>query len=318
MAGALDRLQQALRPGTHRNYRAMFKVFLGYLCFLRCSTAKVSASVLLSFLEFLTQNYVTVSAVRNYISAIKTEFSLFGLDIKMFEDPRIAYYQRALIINRPFVAKVTPVIDVKMLENITLLCDTTYMGQIFKAVYLTAFFSFARMSNLVSHVARDFDPSRQLCRGDVIFRKPGVHLIIKWSKTLQTRDAIKIIKLPSLGSSSICPVRAIRNLLAMVPGSNNSALFQVKVGSLWMPLTDSKIRKHFSALLTRMGCQGKGLTFHSFRHLGASLAFNSNVDLQQIKNHGTWASDCVWTYLIQDQQVAGSVASSFQKLLQKP
>ena len=83
---------------------------------------------------------MSASSIKNYVCAIKTEFCLFGLRVDMFEDPRVKYYQRSVVINRPFVARTFPIMNIKMLENIVLLCDTTYMGQIFKAVYLTAFF----------------------------------------------------------------------------------------------------------------------------------------------------------------------------------
>ena len=120
------------------------------------------------------------------------------------------------------------VIDIPLLTAIISICDTMWMGQIFKALYLTAFFSFLRVSNLVPHSIKAFSPIEQMSRGDVLFATPGIHLLIKWSKTIQTRDTIRILKIPSLGSSPLCPVQAIKNLLLITPGTENSPLFQVK------------------------------------------------------------------------------------------
>ena len=102
-----------------------------------------------------------------------------------------------------------------------------YMGQIFKAGILLSFFSFVRISNLVPHSISAYNPLKQLARGDIIFAPPGLHMIRKWSKTLQNKDKIKAIKVPSLGKSAICPVAAIKKLLSTTPGSN-SPLFQIK------------------------------------------------------------------------------------------
>ena len=112
------------------------------------------------------------------------------------------------------------------------------MGQIFKALYLFAFFSFLRISNLVPHKIAAFSPLEQLTRGDIFFAPPGLHILIKWTKTMQTRDMVKIIKLPALQASPLCPVRAVKNLLLLTPGNQDTPLFQINNDKAqWIPLT---------------------------------------------------------------------------------
>ena len=190
------------------------------------------------------------------------------------------------------------------------------MGQVFKAVYTMAFFSFLRLSNLVPHSTKQF-PYIFWPEGILFLPPPppppppGLHILVKWSKTLQDRKTIKIIKLPSLGSNSICPVAAIKNPLQITPGSSNSPLFQYKMPSKWLPLTDNQVRCHFKSLLGRLQLQNSNLTFHAFRRSGASFAFNSNVSLQDIQSHGTWASECVWRYTTLDYNASHQVAKFF-------
>ena len=83
----------------------------------------------------------------------------------------------------------------------------------------------------------------QLARADVIFAPPGAHLIIKWSKTLQFREKVKVLKIPSLDSSKLCPVSAIKNIMKLYQGEKNSPLFQFKCFGKWVPLTDTRFRK---------------------------------------------------------------------------
>ena len=80
-----------------------------------------------------------------------------------------------------------------------------YLGHIFKAVYLVAFFSFLRISNLVSHSIASYSHLKQLARADVIFAPPGALLIIKWSKTLQANNKAKVLKIPSIENAALCP-----------------------------------------------------------------------------------------------------------------
>ena len=63
---------------------------------------------------------------------------------------------------------------------------------------------------------------KQLARADVIFAPPGAHLIIKWSKTLQFRERVKVLKIPSLGSSQLCPVAAVKQMLKLYKGDKSS------------------------------------------------------------------------------------------------
>ena len=189
------------------------------------------------------------------------------------------------------------------------------MGHIYKSAILLAFFSFLRISNLVPHTISGYETMKQLSRGDIIFGSPGINLLLKWSKTLQNRDKVKVIKIPSLGKSPLCPVSAIKHLLATTPGSNNSPLFQIQCFHKWVPLTDTRLRKFLAKLLKVLNLASCGYTFHSLRRSGATLAFNLNVPMQDIQSHGTWTSEAVWAYITQDHNAAETVAQSFYSLL---
>ena len=163
----------------------------------------ITPVVALSFLEFLIENSVSHTSIANYTSAIKANLSLYGLSTVAFLDPRIAYFQRSLKLNKPYAPTLKKIIDIPLLQAIVAICDTMWMGQIFKALYLTAFFSFLRISNLVPHSILAFSPLEQITRGDTP-ATPGIHLLIKWTKTIQNRDSIRILKIPTLGDSPIC------------------------------------------------------------------------------------------------------------------
>ena len=59
---------------------------------------------------------------------------------------------------------------------------------------------FFRLSNLAPHAISEFDPSRHFTVADLIFEKNQVTLLLKWSKTIQTRDQVRLITLPQLKS----------------------------------------------------------------------------------------------------------------------
>ena len=98
------------------------------------------------------------------------------------------------------------------------------------------------------------------------------------------------------------------------PGPHDP-LFQVRTSEGFKPITESRLRKVLSKLVVKLGLPKGHFTFHTFRRSGATLAYNSHVPIQSIKSHGSWTSDCVWTYIQQNNELSSDIASSFAKLI---
>ena len=309
------RLKGAFRPSTAKAYSVMFRTFVSFCVYMSIAVESIDVNGLLAFLECLKYNKTSVNMLANHLAAIRANFNVLGLNADILEDKRLKYYIKSIKLNRPVCVSTKNVISLEILHKIVHCCDTLYMGPIFKAVFLVAFFGFFRLSNLAPHSFSSFDVSRHLAAGDIFFCKKFVKILVKWTKTLQTHDQIKIISLPKLGKSPLCPYRALKAVLAMYSPSENQPLFQYKYACGWKPLIDSKIRKTLSLINVKLQFPTHFFTFHAFRRSGASLAFNANVPLQDIKVQGTWTSDCVWRYIQEDKTTQSLVSSTFQDML---
>ena len=106
--------------------------------------------------------------------------------------------------------------------------------------------------------------------------------MLKWSKTLQMNNSVRLLKIPHLGSSAICPVKALKTVLSLTPIGPNKPLLQVKLKHDWVPLSDTRLRKQFATILARLKLHHSNITFHSLRRSGATWAFNAKVPLQNI------------------------------------
>ena len=141
------------------------------------------------------------------------------------------------------------IINIPTLKRMLSLCQQFAEAVVFKAVILTAFFGFFRLSNIAPHAVAEFDCTRHFTGADVFFQKNEVKLLLKWSKTFQSRDQYKLVALPRLFPSPLCPYKALKDLFSLyTPGANNP-LFQIRSASGWQVLTDSRVRK------TLWGCQ---------------------------------------------------------------
>ena len=147
-------------------------------------------------------------------------------------------------------------------------------------LFLVAFFSFLRKSNLTTPCSRAFNPWKHLTRNDIKFSCSGAVLWICWSKTLQHREGILLIPLPLIPNSDLCPVTAIHHYFQLVPTlqlthfdlshSPFSPAFSKKPSQplAWMPRTFLRIisnrvapHTHISQgfLTTRSSCTGLAL-----------------------------------------------------------
>ena len=88
--------------------------------------------------------------------------------------------------------------------------------------------AFFRILNLAPPTISSYDPLKQLARADVFFNHPGASIPPKWSKTIQMNNSVRLIKIPVLGSSPLCPVKALKKLLSLTPNLPNNPLFQIK------------------------------------------------------------------------------------------
>ena len=160
-------------------------------------------------------------------------------------------------------------------------------------MYLMGFFSFLRLSNLVPHTQQQFSPLKHLTPQDIFFKQDSAIILLKWSKTLQFNNQIKLLHIPFL-KNALCPVVALKNVLKIVPHTKNSPLFQTKCTSgAWVPLSDKEKRANLKNIMLKLNLPPSRVTFHSFRRSGTTFAFHNNVPLQASKSQGTWTSECV-------------------------
>ena len=307
-AKATSRLHEAFRPKTRGAYLSMFRTFVAFCIYIKCALAKVDIQVVLSFLECLVMNGCSTSMVENYVSAIKAHFVLHDLSFGVFDHPKLKYFLKALRINRPLSVKSHNIISLDTLALISSACKDLSSGVVYRAVFLVAFFGFFRLSNLAPHAILSFDETRHLTGHDIFFTKDFVKVLLKWTKTIQTRDRVQCVTLPRLHDKRICPYAALKALFKIYPMSSKSSLFQITTTHGYTTLTDSRVRKTLKKINQSLGFNPSFHTFHDFRRSGATFAYNSHIPIQEIKRHGTWSSDCVWRYIQSDHSSGESLA----------
>ena len=214
VSSALKRLHSGFRPATALQYNRFFRDFLQFLELVQVPTNQVNTLILLSYMEYLHQKGQSHANISTQLTGIRSSFIIYGLNTEAFRDERIPLFVKALRVNAPLSLKSQKIITIQMLQQILQICDSLRDPVLFKAFYLFTFFSFLRMSNILPHSVKQFDGTRHLLRGDLIFSQNYCIVIIKWTKTLQDRQQSRTISIPDLGASML---RTNQSLATYVP-----------------------------------------------------------------------------------------------------
>ena len=160
-------------------------MLLSFCIFYDIDIKQFTVQHLLAFVEFLAFSSLAYNTILNYCSGIKAKLQLFGLPVQPFEHKKYHLLLFSLSKNLPYNPKVKGVFDIDQLTRIIQLCETQPHSVVYKALFLTAFHAFLRLSNIAPEATHNFDVTRHLVRADLIYAPPGAHLMIKWSKTRQ-------------------------------------------------------------------------------------------------------------------------------------
>jgi integrase len=182
------------------------------------------------------------------------------------------------------------------------------------AVFCIAFFSFARLANLVPRTRRLFDAARQLTRSDIILTSDTLLLNFKWTKTLQDGSRIISIPLAKMSHSPLCPVSAYQKLLSQVTIPSHMSAFCYLSNGRITTLTAHQVVTVLRALTREIGLNNKKYSGHSFRRSGATWAFKAGVRSEAIKTQGDWRSLAYLNYIEitpeQKRQVSTQMANA--------
>ena len=97
---------------------------------------------------------------------------------------------------------------------------------------MVAYFGFFRLASLVPNSVKSFDKTRYPVSEDVIWGPRGFHLILTCAKNMQTSGEYQVVQLPKLDNYNICPVTALKAMIAKFNYTKDTPLFLVenKVG----------------------------------------------------------------------------------------
>ena len=209
-------------------------------------------------------NSISYKVITSYISSLKKAAQKYSWSPDVFSHRLVLEYLRSVSINTRFTPTVRGIFDITILSLISQTCKILEDAALVRAVFLLAFFGFLRMSNIAPHSRYKFDKNKHFLRQDIIFAAPGAHILLKWTKTLQKSTAHHFVQLPALSNPILCPVLALKKLMASRPVPPTFPLF-VHPHPPYHLVIDTTIRYALKKVLDHIGIPVQGHGFHTFR-----------------------------------------------------
>ena len=159
------------------------------------------------------KNGIGSATLQNNISVLVHYFNIYQWPTKALYSRKVTLFVKSVKVNVPCSVKVQNIITFSLLRSFVKVSDHPVFGYTMKALYLTAFLGFFRLATLVPNSVREFDISRFPVVKDIVWALPGVHFVVKQSKTMLVMKEFCVAQLPQLYDSLICPVVALQKLI---------------------------------------------------------------------------------------------------------
>lgn len=294
MQVAQEWIRHAYRPATQRHHAYVIRLYAGLAEKLGLNHMYPTEELAISFTTFLACNFKTQKSVRSMISTLVACLQRAGIDTSGFHAHKTALVSRSVSINKRAPTIQRPPIDTTILHRIL-----TYwrryedLGQMLSAAALLMFTTTVRQSNILPSSQRLFDPTRQLVREDVHWRRDYLKINIKWGKS-QQKTCTKFQKIPKAASSELCTYTALSRLQRPRSCSDKTPLICFPDGR---PVPLSYVTRKWTNAIKRLGLEKKGFTLHSLRRGGARYLQDQGVEIGNIAGHAGWRSAAINDYV---------------------
>ena len=264
-------------------------------------------------MEHLVERGFTPGTISNHITHIRTYYKLAALSTAPLYHYRVGLALRAISISIRHAPSSKLMVTPQILRRaLTELKDLPNFLPVRLAI-LIMFMGFLRQSSVAPNTKALFDPTRHLTRGDVWQSPKGLHVRLKWSKTLQRSADATVLLLPPTTGQELCPVQAYQDMLRDMPTTSPAQPLLMYHDS--NPLTVRYIAARWTEALQAAALPPGVYSLHSLRKGGASFTYNQpDTKLNDVMHQGTWRSDAVRAYIKPQDLQYNTVHKALQTL----
>ena len=272
---------------TRKAYNCQTQSYLDFCRFMGYAPVPATSGILCRYAALLARSHKYTS-IKQYLNAIRILHLQWEVPNPLENNFSLNCILKG--IRRELgdsVSRKLPITPSLLLHILSCLDMNNVTHCFIWAAALVMFYAMLRRSNLLPKSANSFCAKRQLLRKDIQFRKDGLIITIKWSKTIQFQERILNLPLPRFKDHPLCPLQAVYRAFSMTPqlSPEGPALICVSNGKT-QPLTVDIFLSVIRAALSTAGCDPGAYAGHSFRRGGATWAHQNGIPIDTIRQIG--------------------------------
>ena len=301
----------ALNNGTANSYLNYLNSYTSFCDEYGYQPFPLNEITLSMFAQYLSQK-LKPQSIKCAVSSLRTISNTVGYKTTENQFPMVKLTLRGIGNLKPAPPKRAHPMTARILMNIRENLDLSDRFQATMwALFTTCFFLLFRKSN----VTPDKDSETNFMRRKHIRETINGFLItLYWTKTIQAGERCLEFPLLEAPGSPLCPVWAIRNMIKLVPASQESAAFCYKSGQ---PIAYSTFNNFVKTQIRKLGMSHDSWSTHSFRRGGTTYLAACGLPERQIKILGDWKSDCYKQYIHCPWQDKLKIATKLRSFLMK-
>ena len=293
----MDLVSIAYAPGTVRNYRCQWVIFLNFAIQNCLQIFPPSVHTVVLFYTSLTTKLKSYSAFLNYQSAIKLLYQIYGynLDTGLVQLKFLNRGAKKVLSTVP--ATKAPLEPKHLVAFIQIMDSDNPFHLCFVAAVSIGFFALLRRSNICPPSTKQFDPSKHLRRSDITMDVDGVNVALNWTKTNQSHDTVFQVPIAHSHNPLLDPPQLYKTFVNRFPVLPSHPAFSFYHQNAHFVLTHRDLSVMLSQFMSAAGFSTDGVTTHSIRKGGVCLLNKAGISIPALKHHGTWTSEAYKSYL---------------------
>ena len=234
----------------------------------------------------------TIWTIKCVVSSLRTISTTVGYKVSDKQFPMVKMTLRGIGNCNPAPPNranpMTARILLKIRNNLNL--NDTFEASMW-ALFTTCFFLLLWKSN----VTPEKESEKAYMRHKHIQQtNNGLLITLYWTKTIQAGERYLQFPMLEAEGSLLCPVKALKNMMELVPANANKPAFCHFDGT---PISYSTFNSFLKKKIRELGMSDKNWSTHFFRWGGTSYLAACGIPDRQIKILGDWKSDCYKTYI---------------------
>ena len=233
-----------------------------------------------------------MTSVMNYISGAKRFLMTRGPTTTQFMAPMVLTTKRGLENRSTHTPHQSPPFNPEAIKDTAAVLQGMGVdGLAARVALLLGFATFLRPSNIFVTKSGGVPTNHILRRADITVTKSGLHVKVHSTKSTKTPTTLPVIR----AAGPACPVKAWQDYVAAVPSDQAAPILTDLLGR---PYSTQRLLPVVRGALAALNHpEAMNFTFHGSRRSGARSAASGGATCTQVKRHGQWKSNAVYSYV---------------------